>query len=65
MNYRPVNLMMQRGKMTAGKAEKASSRHRNTPCKEERLSVSHTVKRDTCPFMPAQCMITLFLHIPF
>lgn len=40
MNYRPVNLMMQMGKMTAGKAEKGSSGHRNIPCKEERLSYS-------------------------
>lgn len=52
-NYRPVNLMMQMGKMTAGKAESANSGHSNTHCKEERLSISHTVKRDVCPFLPA------------
>lgn len=66
-NHRPVNLMMQMGKMTAGKAKKASSGQRNTRCKEERLSVSRTMERDVCPFMPAlsQCIIMLFLHIPF
>lgn len=66
-NYRPVNLMMQMGKMTAGKAENANSGHSNTHCKEERLSISHRVKRDVCPFLPAlsQCMAMLFSHIPF
>lgn len=66
-NYRPVNLMMQMGKMTAGKAEKASSGHSNIHCKEARLSTSHTAKLNICPFLPAlsQCLIMLFLHIPF
>lgn len=65
-NYRPVNLMMQVGKMTAGKAKKASG-HRKMHCKEERLSVSLTVERDVCLFIPAlsQFIIMLFLHAPF